>query len=269
MSWLTRLGGLELLLLCVGGAIVFSVMAMGLLVVLIPAHRREPTGATAAAYMTVLGSLFAILTAFLISSEYSTLRQAQNLVGTEVAAASQLAYASASLPPVDTGLVQASLVRYLTAVEQSEWTGLANDPGGRSRAADDLSDLSRLVFSYGPRPYAPSVTTDAMQTSLASITQARRQRLVIATQQLPLPLFALSVVTGFSLILGALLVALRHGPRFGFVALGIVVSVGLALTAILALSAPFAGPFVTSTAPIVQLAGEIAGGEYLSWLGIR
>jgi hypothetical protein len=113
------------------------------------------------------------------------------------------------------------------------------------------------------------VTTDAMQTSLASITQARRQRLVIATQQLPLPLFALSVVTGLSLILGALLVALRHGPRFGFVALGIVVSVGLALTAILALSAPFAGPFVTSTAPIVQLAGEIAGGEYLSWLGTR
>ena len=266
MTWLTGLSGLELLALCVIGALLFAGSSLIFLVVAIRPQRREGAGMTAAAYMTVLGSLFAILTGFLINSEYSTLRQAQNLVGIEMAGASGLANASASLPPADTGLVQASLVRYLNAVEQSEWTMLENDPAGKSRAASELSSLSRLVFSYGPRPYAPSVTTDAMQTSLATISESRRQRLSIATVTLPLPLFVLSVVTGMALILGALIVALRNDPRYALVAAGIVLIVGFDLTAVLAISAPFAGPFVVSTAPIVQLAAEITNGDYLSWL---
>jgi hypothetical protein len=269
MSWLTSLNGGALLALCVGGTVLFALAMLLALILVIPQRSREGTGMTAAAYMTVLGSLFAILTGFLINSEYSTLRQAQNIVGIEVAGASQLAYASASLPPSDTSLVQASLVRYLTSVSAAEWPQLEVDPGARSRAGDDLSSLSRLVFSYGPRPYAPSVTTDAMQTSLATVTESRRQRLVIATQELPLPLFVLSVVTGMALISGALLVALRTGPRYGLVAAGIVLIVGFDLTAILAISAPFAGPFVTSTEPIQQLAQEIASGDYLGWLGSR
>ena len=266
MSWLTGLGLAELTLLCVVGALVFAATALVVLIVAIPPQRREGAGATATAYMTVLGSLFAILTGFLISSEYSTLRQAQNHVGVEVAGASQLAYASASLPPVDTALVQAALVRYLNAVETSEWSMLEHNPAGRSRAADELSSLSQLVFSYGPRPYAPSVTTDAMQSSLAAITESRRQRLVIATQQLPMPLFVLSVVAGLALIIGALIVALRNGPRYGLVALGIILVVGFDLSAILGISSPFAGPFITSVQPIHQLAQEISSGGYLSWL---
>jgi hypothetical protein len=269
MTWLTSLDGTTLLLLCVGGTLLFSLALLALLLVALPPRGREGAGMTAAAYMTVLGSFFAILTGFLINSEYSTLRQAQNLVGIEVAGASQLAYASASLPPADTGLVQASLVRYLNSVSAAEWPLLEHDPSARSRAADDLSALSRLVFSYGPRPYAPSVTSDAMQTSLAAVTESRRQRLVIATQELPLPLFVLSVVTGMALIGGALLVALRAGPRYALVAIGIVLIVGFDLTAILAISAPFAGPFVAATDPIQQLAQEIANGDYLAWLGGR
>jgi hypothetical protein len=72
-----------------------------------------------------------------------------------------------------------------------------------------------------------------------------------------------------ALIGGALLVALRAGPRYALVAIGIVLIVGFDLTAILAISAPFAGPFVAATDPIQQLAQEIANGDYLAWLGGR
>ena len=104
MTWLTGLSGPELLALCVVGALFFAFGSLAFLVIAIRPQRREGAGATAVAYMTVLGSLFAILTGFLINSEYTTMRQAQNLVGVEMAGASQLAYASASLPPADTGL---------------------------------------------------------------------------------------------------------------------------------------------------------------------
>lgn len=266
MTALSSLGGLEMLLLCVGGSVLYALLIIVVVVRLIPLTRREVTGTTAAAYMTVLGSLFAILTAFLINTEYSTYRQANNEVGAEVSAASDLAYASASLPPVDTSLIQEDLLAYLTAMQVREWPHLAVDPGGPSPAAPAAASLSQTVFSYGPRAYAPGPSVGAMQGALASLTEARRQRIVLATQVLPLPLFILSVVTGAALILGALLVALRNGPRYALVAGGIVLIVGFDLAAILAISAPFAGPFAVSTDPIAQLAREVQSGLYLPWV---
>ena len=76
MNALTRLNGTEITLLCVGGAVLFALITLGLLRWLVADRSREPAGLTAAAYMTVLGSLFAILTGFLINTEYTTYRQA-------------------------------------------------------------------------------------------------------------------------------------------------------------------------------------------------
>ena len=266
MTWLSSQSGAVILLLCVGGAILFALIVVLAIHRLFPQERREQAGLTAAAYMTVLGSLFAILTAFLINTEYSTYRQANNEVGTEVSAASDLAYASASLPPVDTSLVQGALLAYLQSARTREWPHLERDPAGPSPASADASALSQTVFSYAPRTYATGATIDAMQGALTTMTDARRQRIVLATQTLPLPLFILSVVTGAALILGALLVALRSGPRYALVAAGIVLIVGFDLAAILAISAPFSGPFTVSTAPIAQLADEIQHGLYLPWV---
>lgn len=266
MTWLSSLSGAAILVLCVGGAIIFALVAVLATARAFPADRREGIGITAAAYMTVLGSLFAILTGFLINTEYGTLRQAQNLVGVEMAAASQVAYGAAGLPPIDAALVQAALVEELDAVAEREWPHLADHPQLPSPAADEVSALSQDVFLFGGRSYAPSGAADGMQGALATMNEARRQRIVIASQVLPAPLFALSVVTGAALILGALLVALRSGPRFALVAAGIVLVVGPDLAATLAISAPFDGPFAVSTAPIVQLADEIRSGGYAPWV---
>lgn len=269
VNTLTSLSGAVLLIACVGGALMYALLMLIFLRTVIRGEGRERAGATAVAYMTVLGSLFAILTGFLINSEYGTLRQAQNQVGLEVAAASQLGYASASLPPADASLIQGSLVVYLSSVQRTEWELLGRDPSARSASADDLALLSRQVFSYGPRPYTPSVTASAMQDALSSMADARRERVVIASQSLPFPLFLLSIVTGCALIAGALIVALRAGPRYALVALGIVLIVGFDLAAILAISGPFAGPFQVSIQPIAQLAFEVSSGQYLPWVAQR
>lgn len=266
MIWLSSLPGWVMVLLCVGGAATYALLLVAVLHRLLRPTGRERSGVTAAAYMTVLGSLFAILTAFLINTEYSTYRQASNEVGTEVAAASELAYASASLPPADTALVQDALHGYLTVTTTREWPHLEADPYGPSPAASAASNLSQTVFSFGPRTYVNPSSVDAMQGAVASLSEARRQRIVLATQVLPLPLFILSAVTGAALILGALLVALRSGTRYALVAAGIVLIVGFDLAAILAISAPFSGPFTVSTAPMLQIADEVQRGLYLPWV---
>ena len=269
MTALTSLNGVEITVACLGGSLLFAFVAALLLRHFIHSGARESAGLTAASYMTVLGSLFAILTGFLINTEYSTYRQAQNTVGTEVAAASELAYASAGLPPADASLVQTQLGKYLIVTSQREWPHLAHAPNAPSPASSDAAALSRMVFSYGPRPYVSSSTSDAMQSAIISLTEARRQRIVIATQELPFPLFLLAVVSGAALIIGSLLVALRSGPRYVLVALGIILIVGFDLAAVLSISAPFAGPTVVSvsTEPIDQLVAELRSGLYVPWVG--
>ena len=230
---------------------------------------REKAGMTAAAYMTALGSLFAILTGFLINSEYSSLRDTQRIVGQEVAAASRLAYASASLPAADAELMQDALAEYLDDVQVGEWQALASGAAARSPAIDSLRELERRVSRLSDRAYVQSAEQSALGAALDGITSARRQRVVIASQSLPIALFSLSVIAGIALVANSLLVSLRAGPRFGWVALGIVLVVALDLAAILAISAPFRGPFQVDVAPVAELAAELRAGQYLDWVTIR
>jgi uncharacterized membrane protein len=140
------------------------------------AERHQKAGHTAEYYMTALGSLFAFLTGFLISAEYSTLRDARNAVGAEVAAASQLAQASGSLTPADTGEVQEKLTAYLTALTAGEWAALAAGAASASPAGDRLRALQTTVFRVTSKPYVPGAAASTLQDSVNAITTSRRRR---------------------------------------------------------------------------------------------
>jgi hypothetical protein len=265
LRFLTGLSSIEIVLLALIATGTFSALCL-LAIRRFSTADREGAGLTAAAYMTALGSLFAILTGFLINSEYSTLRQTQNVVGREVAAASQLAYATAALPPVDAERVQEALRSYFESLEIVEWQALARDRADRSRGFEELAALQAEVYAIGPRAYAPPSAVGSMEQATDRLTEARRERVVIASQVLPAPLFALSVLAGFALIVNALFVAVRSGSRYSLVALGIILVVALDLAAILAISAPFRGPFQVDTEPIAQVVAELARGSYLPWV---
>ena len=248
---------------------------------------RERAGVTAAAYMTAVGSLFAILTGFLISSEYATLKAlgfapgfivrllfGESLLialigGVLAIAASQLAYATGVLPPADAQRLQENLTAYLDALRSGEWPALAADAADRSTAVPAMRTLQQAVFEVANRPYVPGAASGTLQDAVNELTANRRQRVVISTGGLPLPLFALAVIAGLALIVNSLLVAARQGTRYSWVALGIMLAVALDLGAILTISAPFNGGFVVSTDPISELITELQKGEYLPWVTTR
>jgi hypothetical protein len=266
MDLLTSLNLWIILALCLGAIVVFAVLVNWAIARFLGGGPREKAGATAAAYMTALGSLFAILTGFLISSEYLTLRDARAAIGAEVAAASQLAQASGSLTPADTGRIQEDLTAYLAALPVEEWTALAAGASAASPAATRLRTLQARVFRVTGKPYVPDAAAGTLQDSVNAITSSRRQRLVIASNSLPFPLFALSLLAGIALIVNSLLVSNRQGGAYGLVAAGIVLAVGLDLGAILAISAPFSGAFIVDPAPVVELIDELRQGAYLPWV---
>ena len=269
MTWLTSLNVWVLLVLSM---VVVGAISAGTYLVLhsrIGDH-RERTGMAAAAYMTALGSLFAILTGFLINTEYSTLRQAQTLVGREVAASSRLAWASEGLPSVDTSLVQQRLGTYLLDSERFDWKAFGStDPQGarRSPAFLSLQELQSVSFDIASRPYVPSATANAMEESMADLTTVRRELISIAGGTMPILLFLLSVIAGFALIINALFVALRTGGSTVYVAAGIILVVALDLALVIGISAPFRGPFIVDRGPVTAMAEEVRTGVYLPWVG--
>lgn len=268
-DWLISLDDWALVLLSVGAMLLMSAALVIVLARMLRGHRRDKAGMTAAAYMTALGSLFAILTGFLINSEYSTLRDAQRIVGSEVASASRLAYASASLPPADAEIVQDALIRYLDDVRLGEWHALGAGTAAKSPAVDSLRALERAASNLQGRSYVTDSEMSGIDSALDGLASARRQRVVIAMQSLPLALLGLSIIAGIALVANAILVALRVGPKYTLVALGIVLVVALDIAAILAISGPFRGPFQVDAQPIVELLAELRAGQYLDWVTIR
>jgi len=224
----------------------------------------------AAAYMTALGSLFAILTGFLINAEYATLRQAQSLVGKESAAASRLAWASEILPSVDTALVQQRLGTYLFDSNMSDFKAFGSSDAEavqNSAGFQSLRELQSVSFTIASRPYVDSSTSNAMEESMAELTNVRRDLLSIAGSQMPLELLLLSAIAGFALIINALFVALRSGGNTVYVAFGIILIVALDLGLIVGISAPFRGPFKVDSGPVETMASEVQSGLYLPWVG--
>jgi hypothetical protein len=253
-----------------GGALLVTALVAGSMAYLFGRYLRgtpaAKAGSTAAAYMTALGSLFAILTGFLINSEYGTLRQAQDVVALEVSAASRLAYVSAGLPPSDGERIQTDLTHYLDGLLRGEWEALARQEADASPAAPALRALQQDVSSLTSRAYVAGATASAMQDAIDGVTQGRRERVAIADRSLPTPLLILAIIAGVALAGNALLVSNREGRRYGLVAAGIVIIIALDIAAILAISAPFQGAFLVDTAPITQLASEVHAGQYLPWV---
>ncbi|CAB4323038.1 MAG: ABC transporter substrate-binding protein [Actinobacteria bacterium] len=230
-------------------------------------ENRERAGMAAAAYMTALGSLFAILTGFLINSEFSTLREARQIVGSEAAASSRLATASDGLPSVDTAAVQVRLGQYLRDASRADWAALADGDPQDSPAFESLGELQSTVFAISSRSYVASPTAAAMETAVGDLTTSRRELISLASNEMPFLLFALSGIAGLALIVNAMFVALRAGGNVSYVVTGIVVIVALDLALILGISAPFRGPFVVDSGPIETLADEVLQGVYLPWVG--
>ena len=257
--WVLMLGAL-LVTMFIAAALAFAFHRY------LPGDSAEKAGITAAAYMTALGSLFAILTGFLINSEYGTLRQAQDVVAVEVSAASRLAYASAGLPPSDGERVQADLSAYLDSLLKGEWRALSERQADISPAVPTLRALQRDVAQLAAREYVAGATADALQGAIDDMTQSRRERVAIADRSLPTPLLILAILAGLALAANALLVSNRSGRRYSLVAGGIIVIIALDVAAILAISAPFQGAFLVDTAPISQLSAEVHSGQYLPWV---
>jgi hypothetical protein len=264
--WLTSQPTWAVFLTTLVAMAAIAAVAHHLMVTRISEERRQGMARTATVYITELGTLFAILTGFLISSEYSIYRQAQTSIAQETSAGTNLAYSTRPLPAVDVSQIQAREALYIDTIEREDWTALAKGqlPGGNT--FETMRDLQGDAYRLTARAYSPASTEWELRQSVDDLIARRKERLAIGTLTLPGLMFILSVAAGLALVINAVMVSLGEGRYAALVAATIVVIVALDLALIIALSAPFRGGFVVSRAPLESLRIELQQGRYLPWI---
>jgi hypothetical protein len=226
-----------------------------------PTGEHDHVQAIAAPLMPALGATFAVLMALTLASEAGYLRSAQDIVSTEAAQASRLAWAATS-PGVETAAIQAALLDYVRATRAHEWRGAGRAESDDPTTARAIARLERVVRAEAARPALGTPTSTELLASLDAQTTERRDRLAAASRELPALYVITLVASGVALIVNAGALTFRSSVRTSLLVVGLAVVVALSLALLFALSAPWDGPLIVSGQPIDMIARDLRVGFF-------
>jgi hypothetical protein len=227
----------------------------------VPTGERDHVQTIAAPLMPALGAAFAVLMALTLASEAGYLRSAQDIVSTEAAQASRLAWASTNAG-VETGAIQAALTDYLRATRAHEWRFAGSTERQDHTTARAIARLERIVRTETSRTALGTPTSTELLASLDSLTTARRDRLAAASRELPALYVITLVASGVALIVNAGALTFRSSVRTSLLVVGLAIVVALCLALLFALSAPWKGPLIVSGQPIDAIVGDLKVGFF-------
>ncbi|HUV10905.1 MAG TPA: hypothetical protein VMX12_07990 [Acidimicrobiia bacterium] len=261
VRWLAARSTWELFGIALVWFTVWTVVAYFSLDAIVPSDRQENLSGVAGSMMGAVGGLFAFLTGFVISSEWSHHRDAQSAIGMEADSCVRLAWASAA-PHCDGPAIRTDLAEYLRSVLADEWPRLVAGAGSAPITHDHMTVLQHRIRRIAADPdVAPTVAGDLTKAADAiSVTRADRSN--AASHDLPSPLILLSFVAGIVLTLTTVALALRLDSGDAVVVAGIVVVVALDLALLIAISAPFTGSVAVNSGPLSHVLTALENERY-------
>ncbi len=252
-TWLLVVGSLALsVVVATGGRLVVRAV--------VPAAERDSVHAVATPLMPALGAAFAVMIALTLAGEAAYLRSAQDLVSSEAAAASRLAWAASS-PGVRSEPIRAALLDYLRVTRATEWRD-ASAAEGDPRTRGAISTLERTVRTEAARDELGTPASTELLAALDAVTSGRRARTAAASREIPVLYVVTLVAAGAALVANAGALAFRASLRASFLVMGLAVVVGLTVALLFALSAPWRGPLIVSGQPIDAIVRDLQNGFF-------
>jgi hypothetical protein len=223
------------------------------------AARRARMVTIAAPLTPAFAALFSVMIAFTVVSEAQHLRAVQSLANDEAAAAARLAWAATAAGPTRDD-VQDALTDYLDAVVAVDWGD--RDEAGRTpaRLAGSVRALETTTRAAARGLTSPEAAE--MLGALDGVTTIRRQMVAESSRTLPAPYLLVLVLTGLALVMNVSVLTLGAGRRALWLIPGIVLVVVAALSLLVGISAPLAGPLRLSPAAIERVALDLRAGYF-------
>jgi hypothetical protein len=211
---------------------------------------RDRCGSTAAVTVQVLATIYAVLVAFVIVTEYSELREANDQVAAKAAALTAVNENSRAFPEAEGAQVRASIADYSRALVDEAFPALARTAEPEPVADRRLEQMFRAVTAL---PLAtPQENAAYAQTleRLDEVAETKARLVNAAGETVPWPLVVLLAIMGVTLLVVSTVLNTRHrrGHLLILSALALLVSLTLAL--VVSLNYPFDGILPISDSPI-------------------
>jgi len=240
-----------------GGAVVGAVLLETGLRFLLAFDRRRMQNDVAAAVFSVMGVLYAVLLAFIVTLAWDGFNAARATSFREAAAVADVWQLAQGLPADAAAPVREGARAYARAVIAAEWPAQAR--GERSdAAASALDGLWRAAAGFRPVTPADTNLHAALIAATTHLAEAREDRLLAVETTIPgiawvVMVLGAAITIAFGSFLRAPSLAM-HAAMSGALAL----SGALVLVLVIALSNPFRGDFRVSTDPFDRVLARMA-----------
>ena len=188
----------------------------------------------------VIGTMYAVLIAFMLSGVWGNFQTAQVNAEQESNCLVDLFRFADMLPPDDRANIQALARNYATVMIDKEW------PLMRADSTDDVGrnvthDLWEAVTRVQPRNSSESMALDHAMGELNSMTEHRRIRLLQSRTQLPPILWSVLIVGGIVTVASTCLFGAESFSAHMLQVFAIAFLVSLTLVAIAQVDRPYQG----------------------------
>jgi len=227
-------------LLALGGSVGAS-LALLVLVKRLPfARKLRDTNDIAGYYITVVGTVYAVILAFMFFAVWNRFETAMDVADQEGVAALDMYRLSPGLPTPLAKRLQAEIREYTRLVLEREWPAMVHkDPlGPLGEDADPL-----FTFMIHSRPDTPreQAVFDTINTRFLDMSKNRRERILKAEATLPSLLWGMMIVGAVITIGFSCLFGVEHFQLHAFKTSLMTAMIVVVLYVIAALDQPFHG----------------------------
>jgi hypothetical protein len=213
---------------------------------------RGRASPTAAVSVQVMATIYAVLVAFVIVSEYSQLRSANDQVAAKAAELSAITENSHVFPEVEGHEVRLATTAYAREIVDRSFSSFARTSRPDARSDRKLEAMFRTMRAIHPTTAEENAAYTATLDLLDDVVETRARIVNAAGETVPWPLVVLLAIMGITVVIVSNVLDTRHRRSHLLITSALALIVSLTLALVVSLNYPFDGILPISDDPIRQ-----------------
>jgi hypothetical protein len=222
-------------------AVLVSLMGLALVRRMVPISELAEHTDVAGYVYAVIGVIYAVVLALVVIAAWEEYRDARQAAANEASAVLNLARAANGWPAGDRQKVESSLVTYARQVVDVEWPAMARGDFGPSGNTVAVNQIWQALNQADESAAAKSASYEVALQQLDNLGEARRNRLLLGREGLPVSMAVILVIGAVVTVGFAYLFAVDNGRLHALMITSLAVLVVLLLLLQFQLGMPFQG----------------------------
>jgi hypothetical protein len=222
-------------------AVLVSLIGLVLVRRLAPIDQLAQHTEVAGYVYAVIGVIYAVVLALVVIAAWEEYSDAREAVADEATAVLNLARSANGWPAGDRGEVESALTTYARQVVDVEWPAMARGDFGPTADTVTVNQLWQSLNEANESAAAKSASYEIALQQLDDLGEARRNRLLLGQEGLPISMAVILIIGAVVTIGFAYLFAVDNGLLHGLMIASLAVLVTLLLLLQFQLGMPFQG----------------------------